>query len=235
MKSILLLPIGGSATRMLGLPKFMLPANSEYTLIEQHVLGALEAGYSDVYVIVSEKYFDLFHEFKVSKRLNVNVICLPKATSTMTETLVLGAREISDFDSCEITVGMADTAFLGESFSEIYFRIRTHAEKVSLGLFKIRNDQFGKLGQVKIDDHGLVVDLKDKSPDCVFPQIWGLAKLPADLLLKSEVKDAHIGISIEKLLRTGVRVGSAPNTAEYFDCGTFDEYKKFLLSTPQVD
>jgi hypothetical protein len=235
MKSILLLPIGGSATRMLGLPKFMLPANPEHTLIEQHVLGALDAGYLDVYVIVSEKYFDLFHEFKVSKRLNVNVICLPKATSTMTETLVLGAREIPDFSSCEATIGMADTAFLGESFKEIYFRIRTHAEKVSLGLFKIRSDQFGKLGQVKIDDNGLVVDLKDKTHDCVFPQIWGLAKLPGDLLLKSEVRDAHIGISIEKLLRTGVQVGSALNTAEYFDCGTFNEYKKFLLTSPEVD
>jgi hypothetical protein len=220
---------------MLGLPKFMLPANAEHTLIEQHVLGALEAGYSDVYVIISKKYFDLFQEYKISKSLNVNVICLPKATSTMTETLVLGAREISNFRGREITIGMADTAFLGESFSEIYFRIRTHPEKVSLSLFQIRNDQFGKLGQVKIDDNGLVVDLMDKSPDCVYPQIWGLAKLPADLLLKSEVNDAHIGISIERLLREGVRVGSALNTAEYFDCGTFNEYKKFLLTTAQVD
>ena len=45
-----------------------------------------------------------------------------------------------------------------------------------------------------------------------------------------DVQDAHVGISIEKLLRRGIRVGSSMNSAEYYDCGTFAEYKRFVAA-----
>ena len=56
MKQVVILPVGGSATRMLGLPKFLLPASRESTLIELHCEAALLAGYDSVIVVTSPQY-----------------------------------------------------------------------------------------------------------------------------------------------------------------------------------
>ena len=43
---------------------------------------------------------------------------------------------------------------------------------IVLGLWKIREDQFGKLGQCKLND-GKVEIIIDKDPECKEPYAWG--------------------------------------------------------------
>ncbi len=228
MKSILVLPVGGSATRMQGLPKFMLPANNSETLIEQHCLGARSAGYDEIHIVTRSRYLDFVKDFVLDHSLPVSVHGLPYETSSMSETLKIASQYINHIDESLVSVGLADTTFLGESHESIYRKLLKSDADFSLALFSIREDQFGKLGQVDLSFDGAVLDMKDKTLGCQYPLIWGLAKVPGSFLAGLDISDAHIGISIERVLTTRQQVFGFKTEAEYFDCGTFGEYVRYL-------
>lgn len=227
-KSILILPVGGSATRMIGLPKFMLPCSETETLIEKHCRGALAAGYDEVHIITRKEYWDLISTYFRKRSIPATIHSLDVDTTTMSETLKHSERFIPNLHSLSITVGLADTAFYGIDYLNIYKCLLDANSEYALALFVQREDQLGKLGQVEIDASGQVLAMRDKDKTCKFPFIWGIAKIPGDYFQSLDVKDAHIGIGIEKLLSQGFYVSGLSTGAEYFDCGTFSEYLKFL-------
>lgn len=227
-KSLLVLPVGGSATRMLGLPKFMLPVSENETLIEKHCLGAEAAGYNEIHIITRTKYFDILSDFIEVRNLNVSLHTLPVETETMSETLITGGGMIPNFKSSSITIGLADTCFVGAEYADIYSSLKESKSEFALGLFAIRPDQRGKLGQVNLDEKGNVETMMDKNSNCDFPNIWGLAKVPGEMILSTDPRDPHIGIGIEKLVELGTSVAGVINDSKYYDCGTFDEYRKCL-------
>lgn len=228
MKSILLLPVGGSATRMLGLPKFMLPVSDTETLLEKHCLGAKAAGYDEIHIITRRRYFDFIKDYVSDRNMPVLVHELPHETSTMCETLSIAAGLIDGIEDSSVSIGLADTTFYGEPHVEIYRRLLKTETDFLLALFHIRDDQFGKLGQVDLSSEGEVLMMKDKTPGCDYPLIWGIAKVPGSFLVGVDKSDAHIGISIEKIRAAGQKVYGFKTEAEYFDCGTFGEYGRFL-------
>jgi hypothetical protein len=227
-KPILLLPVGGGASRMLGLPKFMLPISDVDTLIERHCRGALSAGYEEIHIITKEKYFNFIYSYLEERSIPTHVHSLPFETTTMSETLQIGARFIPGIFDASVTIGLADTAFHGSSYFDIYSGLREVDSDFALGLFKVRPDQFGKLGQVEVNSGGKVISMKDKTFDCNYPAIWGLAKVPGSTFAELNISDAHIGITIEKLVNQGQYVSGIMNNSEYYDCGTFNEYTKYL-------
>jgi hypothetical protein len=231
MLNVVVLPVGGNASRMMGLPKFLLPVNETEVLIEKHCRGAIDAGYDKVVVITRPVYADLLKGLFEKCDLKVDLVVLESPTLTMNETLQNGLiTPPCLYENFSITVALADTVFLGEEYSEIYGRLLKSENDFVLGLFEIRIDQLGKLGQVDLDEGGAVVDIKDKSLDCEYSHIWGLAKFPGSSIEKINVKDAHIGITFEDWLHSGVKIFPSVNHAQYFDCGTFAEYRQFLIS-----
>jgi hypothetical protein len=146
----------------------------------------------------------------------------------MSETLKIGSEVIEDVRTASVTIGLADTAFHGASYEHIYRNLIEDSADYTLGLFSIREDQFGKLGQVDIDSTGKVISMQDKTLNCTFPAIWGLAKVPGVMLSNLVITDAHIGIGIEKRVAEGKYVSGVMNDAEYYDCGTFSEYSKYI-------
>lgn len=227
-REILVLPIGGSASRMLGLPKFMLPVSESETLIERHCRGATLAGYDEVHIITKQKYFNLIGSHIPERNIAAQIHILPHETKTMSETLKIGSGIIEDIRNASVTIGLADTAFHGTSYEHIYRNLIEDSADYTLGLFSIREDQFGKLGQVDTDSTGKVISMQDKTRDCRFPAIWGLAKVPGVMLSNLDISDAHIGIGIEKRVTEGIFVSGVMNAAEYYDCGTFSEYSKYI-------
>lgn len=225
----LILPVGGNASRMQGLPKFMLPISPTHTLIEKHCEAAINAGYDDVHIITKKIYKDLIHDFLKAKNLDVELSVLQNDTDTMTETLIVGGATIPNLESRNLTIGLADTAFTGISYEDVYSSLLASEQEIMLSLFVPREDQKGKLGQVLLDKDSTVLDMVDKSFTCDYPYIWGMAKLPGWLMLKASRKDAHIGIGIGKLVSSGTSVKGVINIgAKYFDCGTFSEYYSCL-------
>lgn len=227
-KELLLLPVGGSASRMQGLPKFMLPVSDRETLIERHCRGAIEAGYDEIHIVARSKYKALLEDYLFEKNILVNVHSLSRETSTMSETLKLGTDLIHGAQDAAITVGLSDTAFRGASYESIYGALLNCPADYVLGLFGIRDDQFGRLGQVDLDSTGRVISMQDKSFDCRFSAVWGLAKVPGEMISGLDIADAHIGIGIEKLVSAGQSVLGILNKASYYDCGTFSEYSMFI-------
>jgi hypothetical protein len=232
MPNIMVLPVGGNATRMMGLPKFLLPVNDTEVLIEKHCRGALEAGYDEVVVITRPVYAELLRGLFEKCNLEVGLLILEAPTLTMNQTLQNGLTATpGEYDNVSITVALADTVFLGEDYSAIYARLLNCKKDFVLGLFEVRSDQLGKLGQVDLDAGGAVVDIRDKTLDCAYPYIWGLAKFPGSTIKKINVDQAHIGISFEGWLHLGEEIASSVSNAKYFDCGTFTEYRNFLISS----
>jgi dTDP-glucose pyrophosphorylase len=232
MLNVAVLPVGGNATRMMGLPKFLLPVNDDEVLIEKHCRGALEAGFDKVVVITRPLYAELLKGLFEKSNLKVDLFILESATSTMNQTLQNGLIAMPGaYEELSITVALADTVFFGENYSEIYGRILNCESHFALGLFEIRNDQLGKLGQVSFDSGGFVLDIRDKTLDCNYLHIWGLAKFPGSSIEKINPNHAHIGITFEEWLNSGEKIFSTLNKSKYFDCGTFKEYRQFLISS----
>jgi hypothetical protein len=227
-KSVLLLPVGGSATRMIGLPKFMLPISETDSLIERHCRGALNAGYDEVHIITRRNYYGLLQSYFDDRSIPAMIHSLTVDTKTMTETLKFASSCVADLKNSSITVGLADTAFYGTSYSQIYGSLLQDDAEFALGLFVMREDQRGKLGQVNLDYSRRVLEMRDKDVNCTFPSIWGLVKVPGVLFDTLDILDQHIGIGLGKLVAEGREIVGVINESEYYDCGTFNEYLKFL-------
>jgi ADP-glucose pyrophosphorylase len=181
-----------------------------------------------LHVITKQEYVNLIESYFAVRKIKAHIHSLPYETKTMSETLKIGAGLIKDIAKSSVTIGLSDTAFYGASYESIYRKLIEDSADHTLGLFSIREDQFGKLGQVDIDGKGKVLSMQDKNLKCTFPAIWGLAKVPGTMLNNLNVSDAHIGIGLEKLVADGEQISGVLNDAEYYDCGTFSEYKLFL-------
>ena len=92
-----------------------------------------------------------------------------------------------------------------------------------LGLFKIRPEQLGKLGQCEINKDR-VLSVVDKDPNCTFDYSWGVITWRGRYSKFIYDKDPHIGYSINPAIEDGAMIGYVVSDSEYYDCGTIDEY-----------
>ena len=215
---------------MQGLPKFLLPFDSESILIERHITAALNNEFSKVLIIVRDDFFEITSLYLSKFDSRVQILKLDVQTKTMCETLLLGLQGIKFSPDDQIVVALADTAFSRNQYQEIYSKALTLSSEPLLILFEGTEEQFGKLGQVEIDEQGYVTAMKDKVPGCRFKFFWGIASFPYSLFERVDGVDAHIGISIQKWLDDGLVVKGVPVYSLYFDCGTFSEYRRFMNS-----
>lgn len=221
MQNVTILPAAGLATRMRGLPKFLLPCgNLDESLLERHIRASLEV--SDlVWIATRPQYTPLLTTLGIqSDRVMVSA----SETQTMSQTV----RNITDFvESERFTVIMPDTFFGGES-PNTYLAQST--DPLSLALWKIREDQKGKLGQVEISPEGTVTSHSDKNPDCQLPLAWGAMSFSKYLASMINVEDPHVGYLIDSALSKGYEIGASTVTGSYFDCGTPQEYRDLIAS-----
>ncbi len=226
----LILPIAGRAERILSLPKFLLPISDSETLLASHVNSALAAGFKDVLVIARKEHSLLVKDqlMKLDKR--VQVTYTHRETKTMCETLLDGIS--SRTFSGQVSIALADSNVLGGSLINVYGEIIKQGGN-SLSLFRPRIDQLGKLGQVDLDVSGKVIKMVDKDNSIQLPWIWGIASFDSTFLESIDPGNAHIGISVEKWISQGKTFLGIQSQGSYYDCGTFAEYKSFLLANPQ--
>lgn len=219
-----MLPIGGSAQRIFGLPKFMLPVSEKDSLIRMHVKGALAAGVEQVVIIGRTFNIGLLTDHLLGFK-DVTFVALSEQTATMNETLVKGISSVDYASDC--IVALADTFYLNYDYQEIYAELLSAPNK-TLGLFPIRSEQFGKLGQVSFDNNGLVLDVPDKNPECKFPFAWGNMKVPIEFIRTLDIELPHIGYSVRDAVVLGESFSTRIFNCSYFDCGTFAEYQLLL-------
>ena len=217
--SSILIPAAGSAERMRGLPKFLLPSGEgNLTMLETHLLKAQDLA-DEILIGVNPVFIDLL----LKSDLNLqHAEVLPITTSSMVET-VLNLVNISNAD--RFMVIMPDSGFLGQS--PYKFIMKSQAD-LTLGLWKIREEQKGKLGQIKINKSGHVVDSVDKDPECSYKFCWGLLSFSRNFLKFIEPTFPHFGFAILKAIKNGVDINKIIIDGTYWDCGTPQEYVNYL-------
>jgi hypothetical protein len=208
---------------MRGLPKFLLPAGPEYlTLIERHITELLEHC-ETVWIPTRPEQTILLESLKLSSD---RVVVVPMTTSTMTETVL----RISAISAAErFLMVMPDTYFAGE---KPYAYLAKSKYSISLATWKIRTDQLGMLGQVKLSEtpEGLVTHAEDKNPHCEYPHSWGAMSFSKQALSFGKPEMPHTGYLLPELLEAGIDIHAREMDGSYFDCGTPAEYIEMLTS-----
>jgi len=218
-----ILPTAGKATRMRGLPKFLLPAGPDYlTLIERHVSALLEVC-DTIWIPTRPEQAILLDALGLSSD---RVVIVPLTTKTMTET-VLRITQISESE--RFLMVMPDTYFSGE---KPYKYLVESQAPMSLAAWSIRDEQLGKLGQILIDaiPEGSVLEAEDKNPLCEFRHSWGAMAFSRGILQYFSPEMAHTGYALPQLINAGLEIHARVMKGSYFDCGTPSEYIQMLTS-----
>ena len=213
-----LLPAAGSAQRMRGLPKFLLPSGElNLSIIELHIRNLSE--YADEILIGLNP---IFLDIVLNAKLNLqNARIIPLSTNSMTET-VLKLIPYSSGD--RFTLIMPDTVFE----SKESYRFENLQSDLDLSLWKIRSDQYGKLGQVLIAPDGKVLDCVDKDPSCRYEYIWGAMTFNRRFIECLDFDFPHVGYGIVKALKLQMKVNGMVLPGRYWDCGTATEYMHYI-------
>ena len=214
-----ILPAAGYARRMKGIPKFLLPIDKNYkSLLEYHIENLLPL--SDELIIPTRK--DLLPIIKSLDYDFSNIIFLEVETDTMNETV---SEVLKRFNYSQALIIMPDTYFsTGYPFLDLENSIDSMC---TLACWKIRDEQRGKLGEVKIEN-GLVKQIIDKDINTGFEHSWGSILFNKDFEKYINSKDLHIGYSVASALENNIKVNTYLMEGKYYDCGTPDEYIQLL-------
>ena len=220
MAVVALIPASGSATRMRGLPKFLLPnGTGNETLIEAHI-RKLNPLVDEIRISINPIFEKIF--LSASLELHNSKVEVME-TLTMTETVI----ELAKFGGGEkFIVVMPDTAFLGE---EPYAKLLNEESDLNLSVWKIRDTQKGKLGQVSLNQINSVLACIDKDPNCEFQYAWGMQMFTPRYLAFLEKQYPHIGYGIMPAILKGIDVKASIVNGSYWDCGTPEEYVEYLV------
>lgn len=214
------LPSAGKATRLKGIPKFYLPINENNNLINYHVENLNEIKDNQILIATNEINYDSLKESFENEKIIVI------SSNSMVETV---------YKSLDLKKGL-HLVVMPDTYFHDYKVIKQKIDKINnsdfdivLGLWKIREDQFGKLGQCKLND-GKVEIVIDKDPECKEPYAWGTILWKNSFNKYIQPSDNHFGTTINRALEHGMKVGYIISDSEYFDCGTFYEYKNLINS-----
>jgi choline kinase len=215
-----ILPAAGLATRLRRLPKFLLPSDDDArTLIECHI-EALEAVCDVIWLPVRPDLIQLVHDLQLGQK----IIPVALSTKSMTET-VLRITSISAAD--RFILGMPDTGFVGE-YPYLYLAQAIEDSNLSLALWNTHENQRGKVGSVEFEN-GHILNSIDKNYDSKYPLHWGAMSFDREFISILNYEMPHTGYGIREAIAANLVISASVMTGEYFDCGTFSEYRRFLL------
>jgi len=214
-----LLPAAGTATRMSGLPKFLLPISEDHQCLLTYHVELMAPHVERIIIPTRDEWVSLLQSFNLGP--DVDIISM--RSNTMAETLKksLAGREYS---SC--VLGMPDTYFVGGNpYRDLSQR---PPADVSLVVFKTGLDQSGKVGSVLVASDGRVTDHADKEPERDFGVHWGVMEFTPAVEKFLDPGAATGGYLITEALNRSMSVRGYVASYPYFDCGTFTEYLQCL-------
>lgn len=214
----ILIPAAGQATRMRGLPKFLLPIDENYTtLLENHINNLNNILENDSRILIGIRP-DLLPIVKSLNLIEENIFFIEMKTNTMNET-ILNLSENSDSHHFQLI--MPDTYFLG---MQPYSQLESNPELCDLAIWKIRDEQRGKLGEVEVDANNILSNIVDKNPNTMFQYSWGSLTFSRQFFKYIKKEDPHIGYSVSLALNDKQYISTKFIDGKYFDCGTPREY-----------
>ena len=219
------IPAAGLASRIGGVPKFLLPTPEDVSLIKYHVDLAQQYA-NQVVVVTRPEWAHVMHKELQDSESHIIV----KETKTMTETVVTALRLVSS-DVC--VVQMADTYLGSGKILKDISEVSAEKQTDCLAIWRTRESQMGKLGQVQLKavakDLNSVIKMVDKDPTFHTGLHWGAIALHKPNYAKWDLTLSHIGLVLERKLNVEKEEILALITDEqYFDLGTKSELSEFL-------
>jgi hypothetical protein len=212
-----LIPLGGTASRMKNIPKFLLPCKVNYSLLDNVIELFNKNGIYNIITGISESNNRLIYNYSGLDTIQVN-------TKTMSET-VYRIIENQRIEYKNILI-MPDTYFtIKDEIKDMIKLLDTY--NIVVILWKIKDYQIGKVGQCNIIN-GSLIDVKDKSNDCQYPYFWGIISWNSNMNKYIDPKWETIGDLIKVSLNNNIKVGYIISEGEYYDCGTYSEYFKMI-------
>lgn len=213
-----ILPAAGLSTRMKGIPKFLLPSSKDYdSLISIHIENLIKIC-ERIWIPIRPDLVLLFDTLGIR---NEKVILVPMKTNTMSETITK-VLAISKAETHFLV--MPDTFFFGEKPYEL---LNLKPLIADVACWNIREEQYGKLGQVKVDEE-YIIDIKDKDKNCNYNLNWGCFTFSRNLIPFIDDNDPHLGYALSKALEDDQKIQYRIINGSYYDCGTPDEYLAML-------
>jgi glucose-1-phosphate thymidylyltransferase len=211
-----IIPAAGSATRMMGLPKMLLPIPDEQFLFHRLCTMLKAAGARQLLVGTTSKTYELLTplapEGCVFYRVN---------TKTMSETVLL-ARDYMD-EQENVIFGMPDTYFEHDLVFETLLTQMEQGADAAAALFHTRPEQRNKLGMCSAQN-GVLLKVVDKPAETDLEWAWGALAWKSTFWQYIRVEDPHVGYALPRALEAGLYVRGIHMPGQYFDCGTSAEY-----------
>jgi choline kinase len=216
------LPAAGSASRIGGIPKSLLPIGQKSkSLLGIHIELALEA---DLEVVVVTA--PILHEVVNQIILNQGypkVTLLSYQSKSMSDSLVHASEQV---DSEKIiSVSMPDTYMPQFKVTDL-INMRKCAPSVSV--IKATDEQYSRLGQVAINQQGYVTNILDKSINRISEYVWTGFAINSKCLNSFSRTEATPGIELARMADQSEELSAIRVLGQYFDCGTIHEYKNAL-------
>jgi hypothetical protein len=208
-KIIGMLPASGSASRLLGIPKFLLPIESKKSLLEHHVEMMNEVC-DEVRIATRERWRPVLEDLKLNATIHY------MEPSTMADALIN-----MDPGNNTIVVGMPDV-YVGGSNRNFYKAMLDKEGDVVLATWNyIEEKMKGKLGQVLTDDYSRVLNVLDKHPTCEYPEIWGAITFRNEMIHKIDRSGGSVLSNVNDWIdKHDVNVTAVKISGEYVDAGT---------------
>jgi CTP:molybdopterin cytidylyltransferase MocA len=226
LKAVGLLPAAGSATRLGGLPKFLLPLiDGSGPPLLAHA-KAMSPHVQTVAIVTRPEYAQVVHALPLPE----NTVVMVALTSTMVETLRVGLNVAHD----SIVVGLPDTWFpeIADAYEGVAQKLETGATDWVAAVWQTREWQRGALGSVSLRS-GWLIDVADKDPSHEYSWHWGLLGWVAEQDIHLSDEDAHLGLALSRALAAGGRVAAVRNSGTYWDLGTTESLSRYFAQGVQ--
>jgi hypothetical protein len=161
-----ILPLGGNATRMNHLPKFLLPCKIGITLLDNIINIFNNNNVFSIVSGVSETNHYLLQNNNKIEKIVVN-------TKTMAETVYKLMKSIDENNTTiyKSILLMPDTYITVKNEITSMINMLDTYDIVVL-LWEIQEYQIGKVGQCNIENNK-IIDIIDKDPNCNYSYFWG--------------------------------------------------------------
>ena len=213
MATIGILPAGGRASRIGGIPKFCLPISDERSLLQWHVEQMLEVC-DEVRVSTRSEWVPII------QNMDMNIKLIVREPSTMSDAVKFMVGDYND----TVLIGMPDTYILGCT-TNIYKEMINTPGDLILGTWSCDPELKGRVGQVSISD-GKVIASKDKVSDCNYSDMWGTMLFRKNLIRYIDPELEHPGKQIQDWIDANLDIRTASPGGKYMDIGTLNGLKQ---------
>jgi len=217
---ISIIPAAGQATRLHGLPKFLLPTPNGSFLLETLHNRMRAAGSDRTLIGANPDNAELLRQYKPDGATVYTV-----HSATMSETVLAARKYINDAD---VLFGMPDSFWTDDSVYQRLAADLAAGAMVSVALFWTWPNQHRSLGMCDVgfndDDELAIIQVIDKPETTNLHYAWGAMAWRPDFWQFIDPADPHVGYALQRAIEARANVRGYLAIGLYWDCGTPEGY-----------